>query len=157
MKAAGTAEAIDCRRTMDGRELLSTKATAASAEGKTTAAATTANVQQTDQHSETENSAAVHDRLKLAREGLVANIALLLVEDAYSRMVAARQELAVGFHDNALALLQSLPALASEVQMSAPTSGPCLGQAVADGEAIIAWVSAFELGSAARPWRTGRS
>jgi len=79
-----------------------------------------ANVKKAESQAHAGNEQAAQSSLKLAREGLVADIALLPVEDAYSRVLAARSELEAGRRENALQLLQNVPIVLSEVQMSAP-------------------------------------
>lgn len=79
-----------------------------------------AKVEQAQKQAEGGDAQAAQQSLRLARDQMVADIALLPVEDAYSRVLAARAELEAGRKQNALQLLQNLPVVLAEVQVSAP-------------------------------------
>jgi hypothetical protein len=79
-----------------------------------------ANVKQAQQHQQAGNQQQAQQNLQLARDKMIADVALLPVEDAFSRVVAARSELQAGRTDNALELLNDLPLMLTQVQVSAP-------------------------------------
>jgi hypothetical protein len=79
-----------------------------------------ANVEKAKSQAQAGNSRAAEESLRLARQKLVSDVALLPIEDAYSRVVAARDELQAGRRENALQLLQNVPVVIAQVQASAP-------------------------------------
>jgi hypothetical protein len=58
--------------------------------------------------------------LRLARDTLMADLAFLPLDDAYSRVVAAETDLRAGRDADALRLLQNVPIVLERVQVSAP-------------------------------------
>jgi hypothetical protein len=79
-----------------------------------------ANVNKAQSQAKSGDSRAAEESLRLARQKLVSDVALLPIEDAYSRVVAARSELQAGRRENALQLLQGVPVVIAQVQVSAP-------------------------------------
>ena len=79
-----------------------------------------AGIEQAQQRHQKGDHKAAQERLVKARERLVMDMALLPVEDAYARVMAARAELEEGNRDQALRLLRNVPVLMTQVETSAP-------------------------------------
>lgn len=63
---------------------------------------------------------AAQKQMQLAYQQLVADIALLPIEEAYARVSAAQQELNEGNTQRALRMLQQVPVITEQIRISAP-------------------------------------
>ena len=79
-----------------------------------------ANVEEAQRQMEKGNQAAAEQKLLLAREKLVADVALLPLEDAYARVQAARAELRDGRPEYAARLLEGVPLAIQHIQVATP-------------------------------------
>lgn len=79
-----------------------------------------AKVEDANKKTKAGDRAAAAQDLRLARSMLIADLALLPVEEAYSRVLAARAELRDGDRDRALRLLQNVPVVIQSVTTTAP-------------------------------------
>lgn len=79
-----------------------------------------AGTEQAQERMKSGDKEAASEKLRLARQTLVADVALLPVEDAYARVMAAQAELQQGHKDRALRLLQNVPITIEQVSVAAP-------------------------------------
>lgn len=79
-----------------------------------------AGVEQARQSAQQGDKKATREALELARSKVAVDVAMLPVEDAYVRVLAAQHALDAGDRDTAKRLLRNVPIVVAEVQMSRP-------------------------------------
>lgn len=80
----------------------------------------TAQVEEAERQLKKGDQKAAEQQLRLARQRLAADVALLPIEDAYARVQAARGELRDGHPAQAQRLLRNVPVLITHLQTTAP-------------------------------------